>query len=42
MWIQELREFEFLSFYMFLVYPTFFLMRLPVASVVFVSGAIRR
>ena len=36
--IQELRELSFYP-YMPLVYPTFFLMRLSVASVVFVSGA---
>lgn len=36
--IQELRELSFKT-YMPLVYPTFFLMRLSVASVVFVSGA---
>ncbi|EFV65146.1 hypothetical protein HMPREF9011_04451 [Bacteroides sp. 3_1_40A] len=39
MWIQELRELSFKLSYLPLVYPTFFLMRLSVASVVFVSGA---
>ena len=37
--IQELRELSFKLSYLPLVYPTFFLMRLSVASVVFVSGA---
>ena len=37
--IQELRELSFKLSYLLLVYPTFFLMRLSVASVVFVSGA---
>ena len=35
--IQELRELSFKLSYLPLVYPTFFLMRLSVASVVFVS-----
>ena len=37
--IQELRELSFKLSYLPLVYPTFFLMRLSVATVVFVSGA---
>ena len=37
--IQELRELSFKLSYLPLVYPTFFFMRLSVASVVFVSGA---
>ena len=39
--IRELRELSFQP-YMPPVYPTFFLMRLSVASVVFVSGASKR
>ena len=39
--IRELRELSFQP-YMPPVYPTFFLMRLSVASVVFVSGASKK
>ena len=37
--VSTLRELSFKLSYLPLVYPTFFLMRLSVASVVFVSGA---
>jgi len=39
--ILELRELSFNLWYLPLVYPTFFFMRLSFTSVVFVSGAIK-